>query len=104
MKRETGDSSCRKLSASQKAVTVAKNVVGDRGEVESLATQYGTVFVFDPRGVGAVRNLGPSFVEMVTESDVPFYPQLTVFDVVGVCDIPHVVAALDEQGVPVETE
>ncbi|WP_258303598.1 hypothetical protein [Haloferax larsenii] len=41
---------------------------------------------------------------MATESDVPFRPQLTVFDVVGVCDVPHVAAALDERGVPVETE
>ncbi|WP_411963949.1 alpha/beta hydrolase family protein [Haloferax sp. YSMS24] len=160
-------------------------------DVVALAHEYGTVFVFDPRGVGAVRNrsipihpwvedyddiygtefklaydamhmessllgmrvfdvlraveflrsetesdrvsfvgegigayhalyaavaetgtvdrvvlrgLGPSFVERATRSDVPFRPQLTVFDVVGTYDVPQLTAALDQRGVTVEKE
>lgn len=159
-------------------------------EVASLASKYGTVFVFDPRGVGAVRNrdilvpnwaddyygvygtefklandalllgssllgmrvydvlravtflrsdtdtarvsfvgagigayhalyaaaiarnvdridlrtLGPSFFKMATDREVPFHPQLTAFNMVGECDIPHLLAALDQRGVHVENE
>ena len=156
-------------------------------EVASLASEYGTVFVFDPRGVGAVRNreilvptwaddyygvfgtefklandalvlgtslfgmrvydvlradsflrsktgtdhvsfvgdgigayhalyaaaaarnvdrvdlraLGPTFFERATERGAPFDPRLTVFDVIGECDVPHLLAALDGRGVRV---
>ncbi|WP_276254039.1 alpha/beta hydrolase family protein [Halomontanus rarus] len=156
-------------------------------DVASLAREYGTVLVFDPRGVGAVRNrvipipawvdeyddiygtefklaydalqmessllemrvydvrraveflrsetdadrvsfvgegigayhalyagtitetveridlqdVGPSFFELATERDVPFRPQLTAFDVVGECDLPHLTAALERRGVRV---
>jgi cephalosporin-C deacetylase-like acetyl esterase len=159
-------------------------------EVTSLASEYGTVFVFDPRGVGAVRNrdilvpnwaddyynvygtefklandalllgssllgmrvydvlravaflrsetdaervsfvgegigayhalyaaavarnvdrtelraFGPSFFEMATSREGPFHPQLTAFDMVEGCDIPHLLAALDQRGVNVEEE
>lgn len=157
-------------------------------DVVSLAAEYGTVFVFDPRGVGAVRNreipipnwiddyygiygtefklaydalllgeslfgmrvydlcraveflraetsneqvalvgegigayhalyagavtenvetlvlreLGPIFHEMATSHEYPYDPRLTVFDVLGDCDVPHVLAALDERGLTVE--
>lgn len=158
-------------------------------EVASLAAEYGTVFVFDPRGVGAVRNrplstyyapdregyydvygtemkhaydalmlgtplfgmrvydvlraveflraetgcervalvgegigashalyagaadpdveriecrgLGPSFHERATSSEHPFEPRLTVYDVIGDCDVPHLLAALDDRDVRV---
>nr|WP_264383091.1 acetylxylan esterase [Halocatena marina] len=161
-----------------------------REEVVSLADEYGTVFVFDPRGVGAVKNraipipwwvdayddiygtefklaydalqlkssllgmrvfdvlrsvaflrneadaerisfvgegigafyalyagaathsvdridlhdLPPSFYEMTTGSNVPFHPQLTVFDVIGACDVPQLLTALDQRGVQVDVQ
>lgn len=154
-------------------------------DVTALAREYGTVFVFDPRGVGAVRNrvipipswvdgyndiygtefklaydallmessllgmrvydvlraveflqtetdaecvsfvgegigayhalyaataaenvkqidlydMGASFFELATGRDAPFRPQLTAFDIVGTCDVPHLTAALDQRGV-----
>ena len=154
-------------------------------EVASLTEEYGTVFVFDPRGVGAVQHrripvhswvedydgvygtefkLGydalmlessllemrvfdvcraveflrtetnatdisfvgdgvgsyhalyaaaatenvervdlsetvPSFAALATEQDAAFYPQLTAFDVIRSCDIPHVERALERRGV-----
>jgi cephalosporin-C deacetylase-like acetyl esterase len=157
-------------------------------DIAALADEYGTVFVFDPRGVGAVRNrpipiptwnedyygiygtefkhaydalllessllgmrvydvlravaflraetgservsfvgegigayhalyagavaqhvdrvevhdLGPSFFELATSREVPFHPQLTAFDVVGECDVPHLLAALGRRGVRVD--
>jgi dienelactone hydrolase len=46
-----------------------------------------------------VRGGAASFVELATGRDVPFRPQLTAFDVVGVCDVPHLTAALDRRGV-----
>lgn len=156
-------------------------------DIRSLAREYGTVFAFDPRGVGAVQNrvipipswvdeyddiygtefklaydalqmgssllgmrvydvlraveflrsetdaervsfvgdgigayhalyaaaaaesveridlhdIGSSFAELATGRNVPFRPQLTVFDVVGECDVPHLIAALDQRGVHV---
>ncbi|WP_459193313.1 alpha/beta hydrolase family protein [Halosimplex sp. J119] len=159
-----------------------------RERVTSLATEYGTVLVFDPRGVGAVRNrtipvpvwaddyfgvfgtefklandallldtsllamrvfdvlraaavlrsetgaaqvsfvgegvgsyhalyaaaaaenvarvdlsdLGPSFYEMATRREVPFDSRLTVADVIGDCDLPYLLAALEQRGVPVD--
>lgn len=161
-----------------------------RDDVASLAGEYGTVFAFDPRGVGAVRNrevpipnwveeyygfygtefklaydalllgtsllgmrvydvrravefvrsetesddvalvgegvgayhalyaaaadehvravelrdLGPSFHEMATGRKYPYDPRLTVYDVLGDCDVPHLLAALDQRGVDVERE
>ncbi|WP_396613774.1 hypothetical protein ACH9L7_18030 (plasmid) [Haloferax sp. S1W] len=39
---------------------------------------------------------------MTTESNVPFRPQLTVFDVVGTCDIPHLLTALEQRGVHID--
>jgi cephalosporin-C deacetylase-like acetyl esterase len=152
-----------------------------REDIASLAAEYGTVFVFDPRGVGAVRNreipipnwvndyngiygtefklaydalllgeslfgmrvydvlraieflraetdeervalvgegigayhalyagtvdesvgtlglrdLGPSFHEMATSHEYSYDPRLTTFDVLGDCDVPHLLALHD---------
>ena len=57
------------------------------------------------RGVERVtlRDLGPSFAEMATGREYPYDPRLTVFDVVGTCDVPHALAALSERDVRVET-
>lgn len=33
---------------------------------------------------------------MATNRDSPFDPQLTVFDVIGTCDLPRLIAAIDE--------
>lgn len=52
----------------------------------------------------ALRNLGPSFHELATKGDAPFYPQLAVFDVIGTCDVPRVTAALEQQGVRVDRD
>lgn len=157
-------------------------------DVASLAAEHGTVFVFDPRGIGAVRNrtipiptwlddddgiygtefklaydallldeslfgmrvfdvlraieflrsatncedvslvgegvgayhalyaavaaervgtvdlrrLGPSFCEMATSREYPYDPRLTVFDVIEDCDVPHLLAALDDWNLSVE--
>ncbi|MEF8789026.1 MAG: acetylxylan esterase [Haloarculaceae archaeon] len=56
------------------------------------------------RDVGRVglRDLGPGFAEMATSYEYPYDPRLTVYDVVGDCDVPHVLAALEERGVAVE--
>jgi len=53
------------------------------------------------RAVAAVdlRELGPSFYEMATNRTFPLRPQLTVFDVLEDCDIPHLEVAPDAQGV-----
>lgn len=161
-----------------------------RETITSLADAYGTVLVFDPRGVGAVRNrnvpvpswaddyfdvfgtefkfandallldtsllamrvfdvhlaatflrsetdaaqvsfvgegvgsyhalyaaaatenvarvelsdLGPSFYEMATNREAPFDPRLTVSDVVGDCDLPHLLSALDQRGVSIDRD
>lgn len=52
------------------------------------------------RNVGgvALRDLGPSFYELATRREPPFRPQLTAFDMIDGCDVPHLVAALDEAG------
>jgi dienelactone hydrolase len=156
-----------------------------RDGVASLAADYGTVFVFDPRGVGAVRNreipipawvedydgiygtefklaydalllgtslfglrvydvlralefvrsetdsgqatligdgvgayhalyaavvdtdvgtvdvrgLGPDFLEMATSREYPYDARLAAFDVIEDCDVPHLLAALEDRGV-----
>lgn len=49
-----------------------------------------------------LRDLGPSFYEMATRREVPFHPQLTAFDVVGECDVQHLIATLDQRGVDVD--
>lgn len=153
------------------------------GEVTALAAEHGVAFVFDPRGVGAVRNrnippplwvegyndvygtefklaydalllgsslfgmrvydilraieflqseteservtlfgesvgayhalyaavadrtvetirlreLGPSFREMATSHQYRFDPRLTVFDVIGDCDVPQLIGALEDR-------
>ncbi|MFW6376560.1 MAG: alpha/beta hydrolase family protein [archaeon] len=155
-----------------------------RDEVATLAAEYGTVFVFDPRGVGAVRNraipipawvddydgiygtefklaydallldtslfglriydvlralqfvrsstgregttlvgegvgayhalyaavvdrdvetvdlrnLGPSFHGMATRREYPYDARLTAFDVIGDCDVPDALTALERRG------
>jgi len=155
-----------------------------RDEVASLAGEYGTVFAFDPRGVGAVRHreipipawvddydgiygtefklaydalllgaplvgmrvydvlralefvrsqtdcgratlvgegvgayhalyaavvdtdvetvdlraLGPSFREMATSREYPYDARLTAFDVLEDCDVPQLLAALEDRG------
>lgn len=43
-----------------------------------------------------LRDLGPSFHEMAT-GEFPFDPRLTVYDVIGDCDVPHVLRALDDR-------
>lgn len=50
------------------------------------------------QNVGTIdlRDLGPSFYEMATE-EFPFDPQLTVYDVISDCDVPHLLAALDDR-------
>jgi dienelactone hydrolase len=178
-------------SASDPAVVLYENgteeLPAKTDHVRALAREHGTVFVFDPRGVGAVRNRaipipswvedydgiygtefklahdalylgtslfgmrvydacraaeflrsetgvdgvsfvgegvgayhalyaaavtddvervglherGPSFHELATGERPPFCSRLTVFDVVGACDVPHVTAALDQRGVHV---
>lgn len=52
-------------------------------------------------GVG-LRDLGPSFAGMATSREYPYDPRLTVYDVVGNCDVPHLLAALEERGVSVD--
>ena len=49
-----------------------------------------------------LRDPGPSFAEMATDREYPYDPRLTVFGVVGTCDVPHLLAALDERGVRIE--
>jgi cephalosporin-C deacetylase-like acetyl esterase len=43
-----------------------------------------------------LRDLGPSFYEIAT-GEFLFNPQLTVYDVIGNCDVPHLIAALDDR-------
>jgi len=50
-----------------------------------------------------LRDLGPGFAEMATSREYPFDPRLTVFDVIGACDVPRVLASLEERGVRVST-
>ncbi|WP_323172088.1 hypothetical protein [Natrialba sp. PRR66] len=50
------------------------------------------------------RDLGPSFAEMATSRLPPFQPQLTAVDMLGACDTPQVVAALERYGVRVQQE
>jgi hypothetical protein len=56
------------------------------------------------RDVGRVglHGPGPGFAERATGYEYPYDPRLTVYDVVGDCDVPHVLAALEERGVAVE--
>ncbi len=49
-----------------------------------------------------LSDLGPSFAEMATSREYPYDPRLTVYDVVGSCDVPHLFAALEEREVRVE--
>lgn len=49
-----------------------------------------------------LRDLGPGFAEMATRREYPYDPRLTVYDVVGRCDVPHLLASLDERGVRVD--
>ena len=49
-----------------------------------------------------LRDLGPSFVEMATSREYPYDPRLTVYDVIGACDVPHALAALEGRGIRVE--
>ena len=49
-----------------------------------------------------LRDLGPSFREMATSREYPYDARLTAFDVVGDCDVPRVLAALDDRDVRVE--
>jgi len=55
-------------------------------------------------GIGTVdlRDLGPGFREMATNREYPYDPRLTAFDVVGDCDVPHLLAALDDRDLRVE--
>lgn len=48
-----------------------------------------------------LADLGPSFYEMATQRMVPFDPQLTVCDVVDDCDLPHLLAALEQRGISI---
>jgi dienelactone hydrolase len=48
-----------------------------------------------------VRDLGPSFADLVRQHDVPFEPRLTAYDMVDSCDLPHVRAALSARDVDV---
>jgi hypothetical protein len=45
------------------------------------------------------REIGPSFHEMATSRDYPYDARLTVFDVIGDCDLPDVLAALNHRNV-----
>ncbi|WP_415379770.1 alpha/beta hydrolase family protein [Halosimplex sp. TS25] len=49
-----------------------------------------------------LSDLGPSFYEMATRRAVPFDSRLTVADVIGDCDLPHLLAALEQRGIPVD--
>jgi hypothetical protein len=52
----------------------------------------------------AHRDMGPSFYERARSRTAPFDESLTVFDVVGDCDVPHALAALAARGVTVDRE
>ena len=56
------------------------------------------------RGVGTIgcRDLGPSFHGMATTREYPFDPRLTVSGVIGECDVPHLLVALDDRDLRVE--
>jgi hypothetical protein len=56
------------------------------------------------RGVGTIdcRDLGPSFHGMATTREYPFDPRLTVSGVIGKCDAPHLLVALDDRDLRVE--
>ncbi|WP_136689380.1 alpha/beta hydrolase family protein [Halorhabdus amylolytica] len=62
---------------------------------------YAAAVATDVDGV-AVGDAIPSFRELATGRDVPYHPQLTVVDVLDGIDLPHVLGALDERGVPVD--
>lgn len=62
----------------------------------SLAAEYGTVLVFD------LHQLGPSVHEMATNREFDFDARLTVADVTGDYDVPHLLVALDDGDVCVE--
>ena len=49
-----------------------------------------------------LRDLGPSFAEMATDREYLYDPRLTVYDVIGSCDVPDLIAALEERGVRVD--
>lgn len=48
-----------------------------------------------------VRELGQSFRERTIDPELSFDPSLTAYDVIGRCDVPTVVAALERRGVQV---
>ncbi|PSP54536.1 hypothetical protein BRC82_10170 [Halobacteriales archaeon QS_1_67_19] len=49
-----------------------------------------------------LRDLGPSFRELATAREYPYDPRLTVTDVLGDCDVPRLLAALEDRNVRVE--
>lgn len=49
-----------------------------------------------------LRDLGPSFHEMATSREYSYDARLTAFDVIGNCDVPDLLAALDEREVTVD--
>jgi pimeloyl-ACP methyl ester carboxylesterase len=53
-------------------------------------------------GTVDLRALGPSFREMATSRRYPYDPRLTAFDVIGDCDVPHLLVALDDRNRSVE--
>lgn len=69
--------------------------------VGAYHTLYAAAVDRNVEGV-ALRDPGPGFAEMATSREYPFDPRLTVFDVVGTCDVPHVLASLEERGVRVD--
>lgn len=44
-----------------------------------------------------LEELGPSFHEMATSHGFRFDPRLTVFDVIGDCDVPQLITALEDR-------
>lgn len=56
------------------------------------------------QSVEAVRltELGPSFREMATSHQYRFDPRLTVFDVIGNCDVPQLLAALEDRDIQID--
>lgn len=49
-----------------------------------------------------LRNLGPSFHEMATSHQFRYDPRLTVFDVIGDCDVPQLIPALDDRDIQID--
>lgn len=49
-----------------------------------------------------LRELGPSFHEMATSHQFRYDPRLTVFDAIEDCDVPQLIAALDDRDLWIE--